>query len=48
MKGYQKETTRNTGSDGPVVCLTSLALNSSKLTTYLLGIQEAAWNVCEI
>ena len=42
------ETARNTGSDGPVGCLGWLSLNSSKLTTYLLGTQEAAWRVCEI
>jgi len=48
MKGWQQEITRNTSSDGTVGCLGWLALKSSKLTTYLLGIQEAAWRVCEI
>jgi len=47
MKGWQKET-RNTGSDGPVGCLGWLSLNSNKFTTYLLGVQEAAWREREI
>ena len=42
MKGWQKETTRNTGSDGPVGYLGWLSLNSNKLTTYLLGVQDGA------
>ena len=43
MKGWQKERTRNTGfrrTGG--LCLGWLSMNSNKLTTYLLGVQEAA------
>jgi len=41
-KAGRKEQPDTQGSDGPADCLGWLSLSSNKLTTYLLGVQEAA------